>query len=497
MDFSSAPNLEKRKNADVLIIPFWEGKAHAERAIDLGRLKSTVYMPIDTGDFKGKKSETSLIYLTGQKEKRCILLGLGKKDKLDIETLRRAYSKAIKLCHSKKLLKLNIALPEGLKLSDEELARGISEGLLLTNYDFDEYKKEAPYDETTCLVEKVYYIGANKQFIAAAKRARYLTEGVDFARDLVNRNADIVNPHYLGEIALQLSKELPNVTARVFDKQRIEEEGMGLLLAVNRGAANEPTFIILEYQGNPSSQDKTVIVGKGVTFDSGGLNLKPTGYLETMRSDMAGAAAALGTIVSAAKMGLSANITTVVAAAENCIDGNSYKCGDVYSSYAGKTVEIDNTDAEGRLTLADALSYSCKKLSPSRIVDIATLTGAIEIALGSEAGGFMSTNDKLAQIFENAGKTTFERVWRLPLFEEYAELFKSEIADLKNAGGRAAGSITAGLFLEAFIDKKIPWVHVDIAGTAFLKKELRYHPKYATGWGVRLMTEVIENLANK
>ncbi len=233
-------------------------------------------------------------------------------------------------------------------------------------------------------------------------------------------------------------------------------------------------------------------MGKGITYDTGGLSLKPTSGMQDMKCDMSGAATALGTIFAAAKIGLKKNVTAIVPSTENCIGSKSYKPGDVYIGYSGKTVEIDNTDAEGRLILADALAYASKKLKPSRIIDFATLTGAIIVALGEETTGMMSNNDELAAQLAKAGEATYERVWRLPLFEEYKQQIKSDVADLKNSGGRDASSITAALFLQEFIGD-FPWAHLDIAGTAHLSKARRYHPKNGTGVGIRLMIEFLEN----
>ncbi len=245
---------------------------------------------------------------------------------------------------------------------------------------------------------------------------------------------------------------------------------MGLFLAVARGAAVEPAFIILQYRGYPASKDHTVLVGKGVTFDTGGLNLKATGSMETMRCDMAGAAAVLSTIGVIASLKLKINVTAVVAAAENAIGSRSYKPGDVYKSYSGVTVEIGNTDAEGRLTLADALAYSLDQLKPTRMIDLATLTGSVVVALGEELSGLFCNDDDLAQQLLEASKKTAEGMWRMPLFAPYKEQIKSDIADIKNTGGRPAGSITAALFLQKFV-ADVPWAHLDIAGPAWQQGE--------------------------
>ncbi len=498
MKFSTVATFEKRKQADLLAIPFWKVKKKVEAASTVSDFKAYAKVPLELKDFKGSEGEIVTVYpQNGNKEKRYVLLGLGDKDKLTVESLRRAYAKLVSFCQSKKDVKdLNLLLPQGSELTENSVAQGVAEGLLLSNYSFDKLKHDSLKKDPAQFIEKVIFIGASKKELAIANKAQAICEGVYTARDLVNGNADDVTPQTLASTARSLAKKFPSIKTTVFDKKRIEKEGMDLLLAVSRGAAVDPAFIIMEYKGAPKSKETTVVVGKGVTYDTGGLNLKPTGSMETMKSDMSGSATAFGTIVAAATMGLKANVTAVVAATENGIDSNSYKPGDVYSSYSGKTVEIGNTDAEGRLTLADALAYSVKKLSPTRVVNFATLTGAMVIALGSETTGMMTNDESLAEKFSEAGEATFERVWRLPLFKEYRDQLKSDIADINNIGGRDAGSITAGIFLQEFVEKT-PWVHFDIAGTAYLSKARRYNPKRGTGVGVRLMIEFLENLGKK
>lgn len=494
MEFFAATEMTSRKTADLLVIPFWKGKKQAESAADIGTLKALVSAPIKAGDFHGKEGEVSILYLSNQPEARVALLGLGEEEKITAEKLRRAYSALTKVCRKKKLKEINILLPHLPETVEEDPIMGICEGILLTNYAFDKLKHDVLKKEPTVLLLKATLIGADKSELAQAKRYAQIAQGVYLARDLVNDNADNVTPQYLAKVAQDLAHQFPHIKTTVFDKKRIEKEKMGLILAVNRGSNLEPAFIIVEYKGNPKSDDKTVIVGKGITYDTGGLNLKPTGFMETMRCDMGGAATVLGTLLAAATLGLKQNITGVIASTENSIDAASFKPGDVYQSYLGKTVEIGNTDAEGRLVLADALAYVVKNLKPSRIIDFATLTGAIDIALGPEATGMMSTNDQLADALLDSGQATFERLCRLPLYEEYREALKSESADMKNVGGRSGGAIIAGMFLKEFVDDSIPWAHCDIASTAYLSEAKRYLPKHGTGVGVRLMIDFLSDL---
>ena len=493
MDFFAVPSLDARKAADIVVIPFWKEKKRAEPAADISIFHSSVAEVLATNDFTGALGEVVVVYVSGHPEKRVALLGLGLQEEVTVEKIRRAYGCVTKACHKKKLKTINVLAPQCTSMAEKEIVRGLCEGLLLPNYVFTTLKHDALKESPPAVLEKATIVGAAKADLALAKRYATIADAVYFARDLVNGNADDVTPQYLAAVARGLEKTFKDVSTTVFDKKRIEKEKMGLLLAVNRGSFRDPEFIIVEYKGKPKSTDHTVIVGKGVTYDTGGLILKPKGSMETMKDDMAGAAAALGTIHAIAALELPVNVTAVIPATENSIGSKSYKPGDVYSSYTGKTVEIGDTDAEGRLVLADALAYAVKNLKPSRIIDLATLTGSIVMALGDETSGLMSNNDVVTDLLVRAGSETGERVWRMPLYEDYKDQLKSDIADIKNVGGRAAGSITAAIFLQEFVGKT-PWAHLDIAGTAFISEAKRYTPKHGTGVGVRLLVLFLESL---
>lgn len=490
MEFLTIAQFNKRKHAGVLVIPMWQGSKLAERACREKNLPSQMAGPIELGDFKGREGELSWLYLQGEPEKRAVLVGLGEKEKATTERLRRAFASFVKSAHSKKIKKANILLPEIQALGEESLIRGIVEGMVLANYSFDKYK--TGQEDGRVLLEEATFIDGGKKILPLANKALMVCQGSHYARDLVNGNADEITPQHLAECARSISKEQPKIKTTILNKSRIEKENMGLLLAVNRGSVHDPVFIIMEYSGSPKSSDRTILIGKGITYDTGGLNLKSSG-METMKCDMAGAAMALATILTASRLQLKVNLTVVIAATENGIDAKSYKVGDVYKGFAGKTVEITNTDAEGRLILADALAYAVKYLRPSRMIDFATLTGGIEIALGPEVTGLMSNDDALAHALILAGSESFERVWRLPLYEEYRDPLKSDIADLKNSAGRSASSISGAMFLKEFVGET-PWAHLDIASTAYLSEARRYHPKCATGVGVRLMIDFLEHL---
>lgn len=491
MKITKSPTLAKRGASDLLVIPFWKTKTKAEPAAKIGKLDEVVEPPIAAGDFDGSLGSFCAVYTSSKSEPRVMLLGLGEEEEITTERLRRATGSIVKWCHKHKAKKIAY-LFHGVKgMTELAIARGLTEGFLLANYYYGKHK--TPSKKDPVLIQELDFIEIDPKGFHVAEEAAMVAESVYMARDLVNGNADDVNPQHLAQTAKDIAKKHKSVKTTVLTKKQIEAEKMGLILAVGRGASHDPAFIVMQYKGDPKSKDNTVVVGKGVTYDTGGLNLKPTGSMETMKSDMSGAAASLGIMEATARLKLKVNLTVVIPSVENSIDANSYKPGDVYTSYSGKTVEIGNTDAEGRLILADALAYTVKKLKPTRIIDFATLTGAIVIALGHDAAGLFSTNDALADGLIRSGIHTYERCWRMPLFEEYKEQLKSDIADLKNSGGRPAGSVTAALFLNEFVGD-IPWAHIDIAGTAYLEKPKQYFPIHATGFGIRLIVDFLRNL---
>lgn len=487
----------QRKPADLAVIPCWQGTPKkALLACEAEEFKKYAQQPIQSGDFLGKEGETLLLYRPQGKEKRILLLGLGKKAECVPDNLRRAYAACIKVAKAKRLQKLNLFLPSTESLEAEIGVRALIEGVLLTDYQFLMLKGEAPKEDRPVELSTVSFIGGDKTFAAKIKKTEAIIHAVNIARDLVNGNADEVTSGSLTALAKGLAQQYPTLVATVLGKEELEKEKMGLLLAVNRGAARDPALIILEYQGDPGSKDWTAIVGKGITYDTGGLNIKPTGNIETMKCDMAGAAAAFAVARAAAQLKLKKNILAVLVVAENAVGPHSYKPGDVFRSHSGKTVEITNTDAEGRLVLADAFSYVQKHYKPSRLIDMATLTGAIVVALGEEASGLFSNNDKLAKALHRSGERTHERLWRMPIYSEHKEMLKSPIADIKNSAGRKASSCTAAAFLQQFI-KGIPWAHLDIAGSAYLSEPKGYHTTPATGVGVRLLIDFLEHLNEK
>ncbi len=495
MKFVQIRDLKNRNESALLAIPYWKKEGAVEPAFTLDlSIPDQLKEMLELGDFKGNEGEVALFYISGQIEKRWCLVGLGEQDKLSVEKLRKGYGALTKLCLAKKFEHISLIVPNIKHLKSDLIVEGVCEGLLLPNYLFHRHKHTESEEEKATLLQTAALISSEKGLEEKANRISTLINAVYYARDLVNENADVVTPHYLGEQAKEMAKTNRALKVSVLNKKAIEEKGLHLLLAVSRGAAVEPALILLDYQGNPASKDKTILVGKGVTYDTGGLNLKPTGSMETMKCDMAGAAACLGVLKAVCDLKMKINVTAVIPTTENAIDANSFKPGDVYSSYCGKTVEMTNSDAEGRLILADALAFATKNFNPSRVIDLATLTGAIEVALGSEAAGIMSTDDELAKQLAEAGDATLERLWRMPLYEDYKERLKSDIADLKSWNGRAAGANVAATFLKQFIEPAIPWAHIDIAATAYLSEPKKYIPKHGTGFGVRLVVKFLEQL---
>lgn len=364
------------------------------------------------------------------------------------------------------------------------------EGIILGNYSFDKYKadKKKPRD-----LNVFFYADNQNKLNQAISTAMIVMEGVNFTKELQNEPGSVLTPEVL---AKRIKNTLPEfgVKVTVFDENEIKKRKMGGLLAVGMGSANAPRFIIMEYKG-PSKNKKMksyALVGKGVTFDSGGISIKPASNMGEMKADMSGAAVVAGTMLAAAKAKLPVNILGVIPSAENMLSGSAMRPGDIVITASGKSIEVDNTDAEGRMILSDALDYASKR-NPDVIIDLATLTGACVVALGEFVAGLFTKDEKLANELYQKGLKTYDRLWRLPMWDDYNELIKSDVADVKNVGGRWGGAITAAKFLEKFVDKNISWAHLDIAGPALANSFNNYTKKYMTGFGVRLLFDYLAN----
>jgi leucyl aminopeptidase len=485
--------LRQMKSDAVAVFTAEDKKIFSRQTNELKKvLKSQIEQLLDLEDFSGKANQIVVTY-TDQKiaAPRIFLVGLGETKNLTLEKFRRASANAAKKGKALKIKRLAFHLPElpdGFSESAETVSQAIAEGAVLSLYTFDKYLTEKK--DTKSTIEEIVVFDSLKAKVKQIKKgmgtAKVLCETVYLARDLENAPSNEIYPESLAATA-KASAEKYGYRITIWNKKKIEEEGFGGLLGVNSGSARPPVFIILEYKR--SNSPPLVLVGKGITFDTGGISIKPAANMAEMKMDMSGAAAVIGTMEAAARLKLPVHLIGLIPATENMPSGSAIKPGDIIKHYGGKTSEVDNTDAEGRLILADALAYAAK-YKPAAVIDLATLTGACVVALGHHATGMMGNDSELMDKLKRAGEKTYERVWELPLFEEYEKQIKSDVADVKNTGGRWAGAITAGLFLKKFIgDYK--WVHLDIAGTAILEEELPYAPKGGSGVGVRLLVEFL------
>ncbi len=426
-------------------------------------------------DFEGKTASTATRY---ENDTKVVYISTGDSE-ITAKECRDSIANIIRKLGQEKDSEVSITI------SDSSLTPAIIEGVILGDYTFDKYLKEKRVH-----VSDIELIGANEEQIT---KAQVIAEGVCYARDLVNENAEIITPAYLAEEALKIANATPEIEAEILTEKEIKEKGLGMLWAVGQGSNTPPRLIVLKYIGDPSTDESTAIVGKGVTFDTGGLNLKPSGSIESMRSDMSGAAGVMGTIKAISVLKPKINVTAVITSASNAISNTAYFPGDIITAYNGTTVEVLNTDAEGRLCLGDAISYVKENYSPTKIVNMATLTGAIVIALGDTIAGLFSNNEELKNELFASGELVGESLWEFPIRKEHHELLKSSIADLQNIGKKArnAGSITAAAFLNHFAGDT-PWCHLDIAGTSWNKEApTGINHKFATGFGVRLLSDLL------
>ena len=440
------------------------------------------------GDYKGKRDETLLVY-GGGKAQRILLVGLGKAADVTRNVLRRAAAVAAKRARGIGATAFAFAVAAEARggVSAGELGQVGVEGAAHGGWQFTELK-QAGEDPKPELEAVTLIVDAAESADAVAGRSvgDAIAAGHRLTRGLQMQPGNVCTPTYLADQAGKLAKT-HGFALTVLDRAQLKKEGMGALLAVAQGSAEEPRFIALEYKGGAGAP--VVLVGKGVTFDSGGISIKPAQSMEDMKYDMSGAAAVLGTFEVLGRLKPKINVVGLIPATENLPSGTAVKPGDVVKSHLGKTIEIINTDAEGRLILCDALSYA-RRFKPAAVLDAATLTGAVVVALGHHAIGIMGNDEALLAEVRDAGERAGERCWPLPLWDEYRDLVKSEIADVKNSGGRSAGSIAGGWFLKEFVEG-FPWVHLDIAGTAYTEGEVATQGKGPTAVGVRLFTEFL------
>ncbi|MFQ5620825.1 MAG: leucyl aminopeptidase [Candidatus Nanoarchaeia archaeon] len=444
--------------------------------------------------FKGEKGQ---IY-TLDSDMTYILVGLGKEEESTLDKLRLASSSGCRKARSMGVERVttNLSSLHVPKTNASDRAEAVVEGAIIGLYRFTKCKTEE-LDKLKHLYELVLLVKDKdvNDTKLGAKRGNIIGTHANIVKDMANAPANIMNPLDMANMARRLAKEA-KLKCTVFDKKKIQKVGLNAVLAVNSGSDIEPRFVILEY--SPRKAKKTILlVGKGITFDSGGLQLKPTKGMGEMRYDMTGAAIMMNTIAAAAKLNVKNRIIAVTPCTENLTGGSAYKPADVIKMYNGKTVVVNNTDAEGRLVLADGLAYGIKNFKPDLVIDAATLTGAAIVSLGNVAAPLMGNDEDLIETIKEAGTYTNERVWELPLWDDYKELMKSKLADLSNIGlgprGYEAGSITAGAFLSNFVDET-PWAHLDVAGTVWCFAESGYYQKGSTGFGVRLLVNTLERL---
>lgn len=458
------------------------------KAVD-DKLYGAISHVVKTKEFEGEWQQFRVVSTLDKiPAKNILLLGLGKKEDANLEILRRAAGFSAKIArdfcgiteYSTTLHNLDV------KGSRDERAQAVAEGSVLGAY---QYLKFKTVDKNKIkVISQVTLVGDGVH--GAVKKGTVLAECTNLVRDLVNEPASNMKPVDLAVEAKKL--ESLGVKVTVHDKKAIEKIGLTALLAVNRGSVNEPRFVIMEY--NNGGKKKVAFVGKGITFDSGGLDIKPADGMLTMKEDMAGAATVIAAVKAAATLKLKVHVVGVFAATENMLGMDAYKPGDVVKAYNGKTIEIGNTDAEGRVILSDALSYTEKNIKPDVMVDLATLTGAVRIALGSVCAAVLSKNEKLVSHLISSGVASGERLWQLPMWPEYNDLIKSDIADVFNMSTvpRNAGTIVGAVFLSNFVEKT-PWAHLDIAGVSWADADTEYAKKGGTGFGVRLLVHALEH----
>jgi len=438
--------------------------AQALDAASDGRLKALV----ERGDVSGKTGRTALLHdLPGVAAPRVLVVGLGEKDKFGTAQYLKAVGDAARALKTGPVASALFTL-SGEPVKDRDQAWNIRQAAIAAAHACYRYtatlgSKSKRREESGLKSFAIQAVDGGGDDATALAQGKAIAAGVAFARELGNLPPNICNPAYLAEQAREFASRFEKAECEVLDEARMRELGMGSLLAVAQGSANPPKLVVLKWS-NGGDAKPYVLVGKGITFDTGGINLKTQGGIEEMKYDMCGAATVMGTFVSAVGMQLPINLVVIVPAVENMPDGNSYRPSDVITSMSGKTIEVGNTDAEGRLILCDALTYA-ERFEPQALLDVATLTGACVIALGKYATGLMSKHDDLSDELLAAGETTFDRAWRLPLWDEYQSLLESSFADVYNIGGRWAGAITAGCFLARFTEKQ-RWAHLDIAGVA-------------------------------
>ncbi|MBI4175062.1 leucyl aminopeptidase [Candidatus Berkelbacteria bacterium] len=508
MQISTANTPLAELETEVLIVPLLQDVSPSRIKGFDAALTQVIERVNHHGDWKGELNELGLFYLHDLADnpfptvKRILLVGMGKQADWEYDHLRQAVATAVGCIHKRQFGNATCILPPA---STAATAKDLAAIAVMATWQFTHYKtgeRPANHDLQLSFLTMDHGVPANDLPKAVAD-GQAIGQAVNYVRDLANHPANVMTPNHLAADAKELASETVRVT--VYGQKELEKMKMGALLAVARGSSEEPKLIVVEYSPRSSEQrtansergeiPTVALVGKGITFDSGGISIKPSEGMDEMKLDMAGAATCLGVIAAAAALQLPIRIVAVLPTTENLPSGTAIKPGDIVTAYDGQTIEILNTDAEGRVVLADGLAYAVKEFQPQAVIDLATLTGAAIVAFGHEVAPLFGNNDQLLHHLEAAAKRTGERVWPMPLLPEYKQLTKSEIADVQNigAGRRNAALTTSAAFLSFFVPDSLPWIHVDIAGTGMLDKPRAYMPKGGSGWGVRLLVDFLEH----
>ena len=485
---------------DAVIVNLFEGvkkPGGGTGAVDTA-LGGAIADLIEQGEIKGKLNELTIIHSLGKLPARIVAVaGLGKQSEFTADGVRKVMAqtcRSLRRLNCKHIATIVHGAGAG-GLEPRVAAQAITEGTLMGLYTFRKYNTKAQeYEDVAELVIVEHDKERQQEMEEGCRIGRIMAEAANFARDLINEPANNMTPSILASVAGDVAKQY-GLDISILDKEQMKAEGMGGLLGVSQGSDQPPKLIMMNYKGGKESEPALCLVGKGITFDSGGISLKPSEKMDSMKGDMSGAAAVISAMMAIAQLKPALNVMAVVPSTENLPSGKALKPGDIIKTLSGKTVEVVNTDAEGRLILADALGYAQKR-SLSHMVDIATLTGACMVALGTVCSGVFTNNQEFVDKVIEAGKQAGECMWQLPMYDDYKELNKSDIADIKNTGGRYGGAITAAQFLAEFVDE-VPWVHIDIAGTFETDKEKGYQVKGATGVAVRTLISLALLLSEK
>ena len=488
---------------DILILPVLQNEKITSFGLPKKMSDSIEMLTGGLSDFKGEKHEIYNVSTRGQVENlsRIILLGLGEKENYTCDILRDAFGKLVKTLKNYPIQHATIWTREKCVVNKDwaRFTQTVVEGIELGAYSFDAYKKKSKDKESKLKLKNIDLISipnnVKDQVLNGFKKGMSISKAVNFARDLGNHPGNVVTPTMLAETAESLAEEF-DLKCTILSEKEMERLKMGALLGVSKGSNQPAKMIILEHQKGKKKQSPILFVGKGVTFDSGGISIKPGKSMDEMKFDMSGGGNVLGIMRAVADLKIPLNVIGIIPSVENLLGGSATKPGDILTSMSGTTIEVLNTDAEGRLILADALTYA-ERYKPSAVVDLATLTGAVVVALGPTAAGLMGNDQSLIEEIQEAGKISGEKVWPLPLYDDYKDQIKRDVSDIKNIGQSGAGSSVAAAFLAEFT-QKYKWVHLDIAGVAWSTKDLPISPKGSTGFGIRLLVEwILKSKANK